>query len=157
MVYKYKWKATVFPVPAQAAGEYMHEITEREGSLTAERLLELSRDEDALMHDCFEWDDTVAAEKFRLSQARYIIRTIVATKIDDEPIQEQRAFVSVSQTSHAEKGRFKPLITALAVEKDRSVVLENAMRDWGFFKEKYSKLDELASAIAAFDREVKAS
>lgn len=154
MVYKYKWKATVFPVPAQQAGEYMHDISDREGGLTAERLLELSRDEDALMHNCFEWDDTKAAERYRLSQARYIIRTIVMTKINDEPVKEQRAFVSVTSTEHAEKGCFKPIITALSVEKDRSVVLDNAMRDWSVFKEKYSKLDELAGAIAAFDREV---
>lgn len=154
MVYEYKWKGTVFPVPAQQAGEYMHDISEREGGLTAERLLELSRDEDALMHKCFEWDDTKAAEKYRLSQAGYMIRTIVATKINNEPVQNQRAFVSVTQTAHAEKGIFKPIITALAVEKDRAVVLENAMRDWGVFKEKYSKLDELAKAIEAFDAEV---
>ena len=156
MVYKYKWKATQYPVPAQQAGEYIQEISERENGITAERLLELSMDKDALMHKCFEWNDTKAAEKYRLSQAGQMIRTLVAVQVNDEPVEEQRVFVSVTQTAHAERGIYKPIVTAMSSENEKKIVLENALRDWQIFKGKYSKLSELASAIRAFDQEVRA-
>ena len=60
----YKYKATQYKVPAQKAGEYLEKLNAKEGGLTAERLLDVSRPKRALLHDCFDWDDTRAAEKY---------------------------------------------------------------------------------------------
>ena len=114
MVYKFEWKNKRFPVPAQQAGEYLQEICEHEKAVTAERLLELSRAEDALLHKCFEWDDTKAAEKYRLKQSGEIIRNLVAVKISSRTVEPVRAFVSVTPTEydnskgHKQKGTIRP-------------------------------------------------
>jgi len=49
---------------------------EESGDLSAGSLLELARPDDSDIHDCFEWQDEVAAEHFRMHQARTYIRTI---------------------------------------------------------------------------------
>lgn len=113
MVYKYEYKATRYKVPAQQAGEYIATLTEKEGGITPNRLLDISRDETALLHDCFEWDDTVAAEMHRLNQARFFIRNLVCVKVDsEEKAKPTRAFINVLPAEHA-KGNFKPLVKAL--------------------------------------------
>ena len=156
MIYQYKYRATVYPVPAQVAGEYLQEVAERENGITAERLLELSRDKDALLHKCFTWDNTKAAEKYRIYESRQFIGNIVTVAINEKPVEEQRAFVSITETAHAEKGIFKLIITALSSEDTRQIVLKNAMRDWQIFKDKYKGLNELTKAIQAFDKEMSA-
>lgn len=148
MVYKYK--ATHYKVPAQVAGEYLNELEEN-GGLTAMRLLEKSRPEDALLHECFEWDDTKAAEAHRLFQARYFIGNIVITQIDDKPVQKTRAFVNISDASHREKAYYKPVQVALSDSNSRDAVLANALRELEMFREKYGVLTELADVINAID------
>ena len=151
MVYKYR--ATQYKVPAQVAGEYLNKLGES-GDLTAKRLLEESRPKKALLHECFEWDDTKAAEAHRIYQARHFIANIVITEVDEKPVQITRAFVSVSEASHAERAVFKPVITALSDENSREIVLANAIRELQMFKDKYGALTELTAVIDAIDEEI---
>lgn len=155
MVYSYKWSATRYPVPAQQAGEYMSQLSQTEGGLTAKRLLDESRDENALMHPCFEWDDAVAAEGYRLQQSRRIINTIVCEVIDEtgKEITDKntRAFVSTSSKEHSETGVFHPITHALSNEDMRMVVLNNALMELEAFTAKYKHLQELSEVIDAID------
>ena len=84
MVYQkeYSWKVS-HGVPAQIAGEVMEKIEQRDGKLTKEAFLEESRPVDSPTHSCFEWDDGIAAEKFRLEQARHTINDIQVMQTDD--------------------------------------------------------------------------
>lgn len=154
MVYKYSWGMKRYPVKAQAAGEYLHEMSEKEGGVTAARVLEVSRAEDALLHPCFEWDDTKAAEAHRLYQARKMIGHLVCTVVKEDPKEEPqkitRAFVSVSP--EAKQGVFKPVAEALSDEAEREIVLANARTDAIRFAEKYQALSEFAEVIAAIRR-----
>ena len=153
MVYKYR--ATQYKVPAQVAGEYLEELGKEEGGLTARTLLERSRPEEALLHECFEWDDTEAAERYRLGQARYFISNVVTVELKGKPVEPTRAFVQVTQREHNEVGIFKPVHIALSDSVSREIVLGNAMRDMQSFKDKYATLEELASVIEAMDEVLK--
>lgn len=42
----------------------------RDTEITPEQVLEKARDEQSELHKCFEWNDSIAAEKYRLQQAR---------------------------------------------------------------------------------------
>lgn len=156
MVYQYSWKQERYPVPAQAAGEYLNEISQREGGITAARVLDVSREKDALLHPCFEWEDTKAAEQYRLYQARKLVGNLVCVVVkektkDPEP-KTTRAFVSVSPPS--KEGFFKPVVEALSDTDDRQIVLENAKRDAISFANKYSTLTEFSEVIEAINRVV---
>lgn len=45
------------------------------GKITPEALVAAARDPDSPLHDYFEWDDSTAAEKYRMMQARTMLRS----------------------------------------------------------------------------------
>lgn len=49
---------------------------ENDGRLLPSNVVEEARDENSPLHEFFEWEDTIAAEKYRLSQARTLIRSV---------------------------------------------------------------------------------
>ena len=49
-------------------------IYEQHGTLNKVLLVEVARDEAHPLHSCFEWDDTVAGERYRQGQALEMIR-----------------------------------------------------------------------------------
>ena len=69
----YDWKVNVVNITPQIAGNELARIERKYGSLTPESVVDESRDVNAVLHNCFEWDDAVAAEKYRHTQARHII------------------------------------------------------------------------------------
>jgi len=150
MVYKkYAWRAGHGNVPAEEAGKVMEQIQERDGEITAESFLDESRAEDSPTHGCFEWDDTAAAEKYRLQQSGACIRDLLITveRTDDEP-NRVPAFVNVTS---AGKARFQDTQKALSVEESRKVVLENALSELDAFRKKYATLAELSKIFAVID------
>ena len=134
---------------AQAMGEACERI-ERRGTLTPAALVDEARPEDSPIHDSFEWDDAIAAEKYRCTQAGYYIRHLEAIPVDTG--QPMPAFVSATPVS-AKDGTmgYVSIQTALASEPTRAIVLERAKRELAAFREKYEELEELADVFAAID------
>ena len=82
-------------VDAQTVGETLHQIAEEEGGITPAVVVNVSRPEDAPLHPCFTWDDAVAAEEHRKSEARNLVRVVRV-----EPTEEQApvpAFVNITR------------------------------------------------------------
>ena len=144
----YFWKR-ILPVPAQMAGEYLEELEKKHSALTPEIVLEESRDENAVLHKCFEWDDTKAAEGYRLVQARMIIRNItVKIEKQDSTSLITRAFVNVQDESAQDKGRFVSVGIAVTDEEMKKQVLKNALYELQTFKNKYANYHELEKIFA---------
>ena len=151
MVYekKYSWRFNK-SVSAQVAGEVMERIEKRDGELTKEAFLEESRPEDSPTHGLFEWDDTAAAEKFRLAQSRICIQDIVVTIVKNtETPKTVHAFVNTnSAIGRKEKASYSNIEVALSDEDKRKVVLRNAFYELQIFEQKYSDYQELAGVFA---------
>ena len=142
----YKWKdAARIKSDAQTAGEICEKL-ERNGGLTAKRLVDESRPEDAPLHKEFEWDDATAAEAYREEQARYIIRSIV---IQPEPTKNEvaRAFFQGS-----EQKVFESLPIILSDAKKTNALLDMALRELKAFELKYSTLSQLATVFEAIKK-----
>lgn len=149
MVYDFKYQykdGFILPVDAQTAGEECGRL-ESEGRLTPENLVDASRPEDAPLHDCFEWDDGVAAEKYRNSQAAYVIRSIEVRVSKSKPMV--RAFVPVS--TGGKKRTYKNINAVLRKADTREALLEQARKELLQFKAKYESLSELAAVFKAMD------
>lgn len=151
-VYSWKFKQ---PVSAQIAGEFLEKLESDNGSLTPELVLENSRDENAVLHPCFEWNNSAAAELYRLQQASLIIRTIV--RVDFSPNTNTvttpktlpvRAFVNVSPEK---KGKFVNVGVAFENPTYRDCVLKAALMELRNFQNKYSQYQELSDVINAID------
>lgn len=151
----YKWKYQM-PVDAQTAGEELERISGKYGGvLLPENIVDESRDANAVLHNCFEWDNNIAAEKYRVEQARYIIRNIVCIvekpAIEDgqtKTVEVVRAFVDVSEKP---KGVFIPIKTALNQENYREKILRDALAELRMFQKKYRIYAELAGICKAID------
>jgi hypothetical protein len=56
--------------------EYIEALESRSGKLSPLDVVEAARAKDSPIHGCFDWDDTEAANKWRLEQARELIRRV---------------------------------------------------------------------------------
>ena len=127
---------------AELAAKVCKEL-EAKGSFSAEELVDASEAEDAPLHDMFEWNDTIAARKYRIEQAKKIIRSIVVV-MDDKPVR-YREFSSVSSKT------YMSTMTALSSERTREILLSAAKTEMERFKAKYRTLTELAEVFDAID------
>jgi hypothetical protein len=116
------------------------------GELTAAKLVEVSRPENAPLHKAFEWNDAQAAEKWREQQARVIIGNLrFVVDGDAEPI---KAYYNL----RAEEPKYESLEAILKSENDTSLMLRNALRDLNVFRAKYGRLKALSNVFAAVDQ-----
>lgn len=156
MVYQYQWRVNKYPVTADTAAKEISRIESRDGSVTPKSLLEESRAEDSTLHKCFEWDDSKAAEKYRLRQSGEIIRNIVRVEVKEDPEEKSapktvRAFVDVERDYNTQ-GKFVAISTARQDETLYNNVLHHAYCEMRVFREKYKSLKEVSAVIEAIDK-----
>lgn len=152
MVYQYINNYEKFKVPAQIVGETLERLEQRDGEVTKESFLEESRPETAPTHKLFEWNDTVAAEKYRLHQSGMAIKA-VAVKVETADSKEPtviRAFVNI-QPDRITKGKFINIFAGMNNEETRKTILANAMAELRQFERKYSLYEEFSKVCAAIN------
>jgi len=112
------------------------------GNATPQALLDAARDPASPAHKWFEWDDTKAAEQYRLVQARYYLRSITVeyTTEQFEPMQV-RAFVPVYVDGNGRT--WKPMHEVIAVQSELEQVIEAAKAEMHAFRKKYAELRRL--------------
>lgn len=142
MVYKFK-SGSFIKADAQVAGE-MCERLAGEGRLTAKELVNENRPKSAPLHGAFEWRNNVAAELYREQQARHIMNCLLIVKEDAEPV---RALFNIERS----EAEYKHIDAILANEDDTRKLLDTALRELTWFREKYAQLSELAAVFAAID------
>ena len=148
-VYKYSWSGPRQAVSAEKVAEHLRTLKEKYGTVTGETFLESARDESSEMHKLFEWDDTKAAEKWRVHQARMIICSI---RVTIEEREEQPIVVRAFVQDRTEEPTYVHVIDALSEEETRRQVLADARRDAEWFRRKYVDLQEVANIIEEIDR-----
>lgn len=125
------------------------------GILRPADVVDEARNPDSILHRAFEWDDSVAAEAYRIQQAKELIRVqVVVIENRQEPV---RAFVSLSRDRLTDGGY---RITA-DVLNDRDLYREmllDAADELRSFQRKYNRITELSEVFAAakaFDRKAR--
>lgn len=140
----YEWKSgTRVNANAQVAGEMCARL-EKDGRLTAKDLLDENRPSDAPLHECFEWNDTKAAEKFRETQARHIINSLVIKVENREPV---RAYFKVE----TQERQYRSIEAIIKTEDSYGKLLASAISELGYFRKKYESIVELADVFKAID------
>ena len=109
---------------------------EADGPISPQMVLDRARDESSPLHDCFEWNDTTAAEKYRLVQARVLLRLVV-------PVYENSNFETIKiplfQSVRALRGRdngeapsYLPSVTLLSDEQRRLMMVAQKLEQAKF-------------------------
>lgn len=119
----------------------------RDGNATPQSLLDAARDPASPAHKWFEWNDSKAAEQYRLMQARFYLRSITVEYSTTElPAMQVRAFVPVYVDG---QGRaWKPMHEVLAVQTELDQVIETARAEMLAFRKKYAALRRLEAGSA---------
>ena len=116
-----------------------------DGKVTPQEVLEKARDENSELHKCFEWDDSIAAEKYRLQQARQIIINLVYAPKTEE-VQPVRCFqITTERCTYQQTKMF------LVQEDEYQSLLKRAKSELENFKAKYKTLSELEEVFNAID------
>lgn len=115
------------------------------GDFTPMEVLEKAKDETTELHKCFEWNDSIAAEKYRLEQAKNIIRMLVYEKETKE--QAVVRYYAKTETKHV----YQPTKQFLVQEDEYQGLLRRALAELEAFKNKYHTLTELESIFEAME------
>jgi hypothetical protein len=112
----------------------------------AEDVVAFASQEDTALHSFFEWDDSLAAQQFRLAQARQVLALSVEVVVTDHaPV---RAFVSLS-SDRTNGGGYRRVRDAMNDEALRALLLEDALAELRLHRDKYEGLRELAKVWVA--------
>lgn len=128
----------------QKIGTALAKIAEQQkGRLTPPAVVEAARDVRNPLHKHFEWDDAVAAQSYRLGQARMLIRSVALVGDgDDEPAP---AFLSI-----ADKGgtAYRTVQEVMDSADLQSAVLAAAERDLAAFEKRYRQLQDICEIVS---------
>ena len=124
-----------------------------DGRLLAENVVDYARDPDTTLHDQFDWDDTAAADKWRLHRARNIILKVRVTisRGDDRAPVSIRAFVSLN-ADRGDRTGYRVTTAVLSDVDLRASLLAEAKDEMQGFRRKYRALSELADVFEAMKR-----
>ena len=113
--------------------------------ISPQELLEKARDVNSELHKCFEWNDSIAAEKYRLQQARGVLVNLVykTEKKDAEPIR----YFQIT----TEKNTYQPTVSFLKQEDEYQALLKRAKCELESFKKRYYTLSELQEVFEAIE------
>lgn len=148
----YKWKSgSRIKADAQKSGELMEQLAASEEGLTEQTLLDANREEDAPLHNEYEWDDSAAAEKYRLSQSGHFLRCILTVDIQpdesEEPCEPQRAFFVTTEVH-----RYEPIEEIISIQTKYKKLLDTAYSELLAFKRKYESLKELKPVFDSIEQ-----
>lgn len=137
---------------ANVIGRFIDEHS-HDGQISPRELVDLARPKNSPIHHYFDWDDQSAAEKYRLRQARQMIRCLVVI-VDDQPT---RAFQNV-YVKEVDSRQYVETVRARSTPELWKQVLDNAMRDADSFSSKYSsyrKIKPIGRIISVIEAERK--
>jgi hypothetical protein len=128
----------------QVIGKELTRIqAEQKGRMKPGHVVEAARNRRNVLHRHFEWSDEVAAQAYRLDQARELIGAI---KIEDTTTDEppRRAFLSIYEDGERSYRSVQEVLTSASLQL---ALLHDAERDLKAFESRYDEFVEICSKI----------
>ena len=152
----FSWKHTCYAnADAQLVGEELEEL-EKSTEITNKSVLEYAKNKKkSEIYKCFDWDDKIAGEKWRLTQANQIIGSI-SFVIEEEPIKKQKVYFSV-KSDKEENRKFKNIKDILEDDEDYKALLNKARKEFETCRDNYDNLikrEDLKDIIFDIYREI---
>ncbi len=120
------------------------------GLIRPEDVVEYAKDENTDLHSRFDWNDDIASVKWRLHQARNIIRMVVI--VEENTKESYRMYVSLNDDRDSETGGYREIYSVLSDKELRNQMIVEAKQELDIFRNKYSALEELKTVFEAIDK-----
>jgi len=127
----------------QKIGEALSVLAGAAGELTPAVVVTAAKNPRHILHRHFEWSDEIAANAYRLDQARTLIRSITVEDHDGEDGQAP-AFISISDKG----GTSYRTLQAVKGSADlQAKVLAQASRDLEAWQSRYRSLEDVCEIV----------
>lgn len=119
------------------------------GFVNPHKVVEYAKNPKSAMHSCFDWDDTEAASKWRVHQARLLITQIFVTvsPSNNEPV---RALVSLVGDRNRQGG-YRLMGSVLKDDDLTKRMLNDAKAMMVIFIARFKKLEKVTAVIDAME------
>ena len=144
MVYKFVEGSRLSGKP-QVVGEFLTQIKKESGSLTPPAIVNAARPKKSPLHRYFEWDNSKAAEKWRLQQARLLVCSVVTVSVDGEETTPVRSFVSLNDN-------YEMLDVVMSDEQMRQQALYDVNVVIKSLREKLVSFKDFADVLEALEK-----
>lgn len=149
---------------AETVGKFLVHLQEQSGTeeIQPKQVLEAARPKASPIHDYFTWDNQRAAEKQRLEEAAYLLRSIQIEYVDLGPdhragtmrmlVNIQREAVEAGEESRPSDRVYLPMLSVLKDPALRHQLLVEALDQAIHWKNRYGHFKELATIFEAIRR-----
>lgn len=144
----YSWK--VSGLFKANVNDVVRELGGATKSVTPEEVLRIAKSEDSCMHNLFEWDDAIAGEKYRITQAQMMIRCIVVNRYDDTNNKVSEP-VRVFEVDSSRTSTYVPTKLIVKIEDEYQQLLKRAKAELMAFRKRYSNIVELEELFNDID------
>lgn len=119
-------------------------LEKRDGLIDPHAVLEEAKPEGSILHEAFEWEDSLAAEQWRLSQARSLVNSVSVEILG----KKQDAFHSVIVEIKGERTRgYVSTERMISDDALKQQVKTSALREIQYWQDKYAEIEELDNLI----------
>lgn len=132
---------------AQLVGEYLAALAGPRQVITPVEVLEAAQSPGSPLHRYFTWDDSKAAQQWRINEARQVLRSIVVCRIEGDQVSKSRDWLSVADDDQQVAYVRSEFVWQTPSLADR--VIEQArgqMEDWVRRYQDYEQIREAVSA-----------
>lgn len=145
----YKWReGSRIKADPNKAGELFENLA-NEDRLNAETVVEVSKPDDALLHNEFEWDDQKAAIAFREHQGRNIINSLLIVE-ENEQVEQlpTRYCYKIDDNS----SNYTPIKTIVQSADSMEVLIKKAAAELKSFQMKYNAILAYCNAVTEMEQ-----
>ena len=118
-------------------------LYQRDGLLIPEKVVDFARDPHTVLHECFDWNDSSAGEKWRHEQARNIIR--VSVEYSPKLNKDTRVWISLP-SDRLQGGGYRKVVDVLQSSK-KDEMLAAARAEMTNFIKRFRDIEEMAGVI----------
>lgn len=146
MTKQYSWEvgnisSLTSKMDANKVGKELEQLGE---DITASGVVSLARKKSSEMHNYFEWDDSIAGEKYRESQARTLIKLLKVSytkgKKETAPV---KAYVNVKRNEG-----YSQIEKVVQDVNAYQMLLDRAYSELLVIKNKYTQLEEIQEKLS---------
>lgn len=140
----------VVPAPELSGNlrDVLMAIRAKRGALSAEIVLQEATDPEHPLHHRFDWDDSVAAHRWRLHQAGNLLRVKYKTDVGSSR-GDLRAFWVTKGPEAGRGSQYSPIEEVISDPVSREIMLRQMRRDWMNFRHRYMHMSEFVEMVTA--------
>lgn len=158
----YQWRAgSHITIDPNAAANVFNEIAKVRGTVAPAAVVDASRPAESALHEHFEWDDEIAADAHRETQARHLMRSLVTVYVrndTEDPLPPVRALVKLkpivdsTQAPHTQPNEYTPMKTVVSTDELRFHRLRQAAEALKQWADTYGDMVEFAQVARIAER-----